>query len=140
MEIHQIKPIYIHQTKPKAHQTNYLMSATYLPCKIKLIKHISRKLQLYIDKLVPHKPQGASGLNDYHKNIFLFSLHAKIDSQSVLRRNKCICSNSHMLCYGCVQSCAIHNTFALHGGDVMHACHAIKTKCLWSQTMSNLIT
>ena len=36
--------------------------------------------------------------------------------QSVLRRNKCVCSGSHALFYGCVRSCAIHNSFASHDG------------------------
>ena len=36
--------------------------------------------------------------------------------QSVLRRNKCVCSGLHALCYGCVWSCAIHNFFASHDG------------------------
>ena len=31
-------------------------------------------------------------------------------------RNKCTCSSSRVLCYGCVQSCAIHNSFASYGG------------------------
>ena len=38
------------------------------------------------------------------------------EKQSVLGTNKCICSSSHMLCYGCMQLCVIHNSFASYGG------------------------
>ena len=36
--------------------------------------------------------------------------------QSVSGRNKCMCSSSHVLCYKCVWSCVIHNSFASYGG------------------------
>ena len=36
--------------------------------------------------------------------------------QSFSKGNKCMCSYSHALCYGCVWWCAIHNSFALYGG------------------------
>ena len=51
--------------------------------------------------------------------IFLQSLVLVFDLwyvQSVLRKSKCMCSSSHVLCYGHVQSCAIHNSFASSGG------------------------
>ena len=35
---------------------------------------------------------------------------------SVSGRNKCMCSSSHALCYGRLQSFAIHNSFASYGG------------------------
>ena len=47
-------------------------------------------------------------------------------TQSVLGRNECVCSSSHALCNGPVQSCAIHNSFALYDGNVIHPCHANK--------------
>ena len=47
---------------------------------------------------------------------------------SVSGRNKCMCSSSHVLCYGCMWLCAIHN-FILYGGDIIHACHADKAEC-----------
>ena len=49
--------------------------------------------------------------------------------QSVSERNKCMYSSSHALCYGRVQSCVIHNSFASHGRDVIYACRANKAEC-----------
>ena len=53
----------------------------------------------------------------------------KIMCQSVLGRNKCLCWSSHALCYGCMGSCATHNSFASYDGDVVCACHANKADC-----------
>ena len=60
--------------------------------------------------------------------------------QSVSGRNKCMCCSSHTLCYGCVQLCAIHNSFVYYDGDVILTCRANKTDCHGTQTLSNLIT
>ena len=46
--------------------------------------------------------------------------------QSVSGRNKCLCCISHALCYGRVQSCATHNSFASCNGNVICACRANK--------------
>ena len=35
----------------------------------------------------------------------------------------------HMLCYGCMQSWAIHNLIVSYGGGIIHACHANNTEC-----------
>ena len=40
-----------------------------------------------------------------------------------------MCCSSHELCYGCMQLCAIHNSFASYDGDVIRACHTIKADC-----------
>ena len=37
-------------------------------------------------------------------------------AQSVSGRNKCVCSSSHALCYRCLRSCEIHNSFASYDG------------------------
>ena len=55
--------------------------------------------------------------------------HFAEENQSVLGRNRCMCCSSHALCYGCMQSCAIHNSFASYDGDVIHACHTNKADC-----------
>ena len=60
--------------------------------------------------------------------------------QSVSGRNKCMCCSSHALCYGCVWSYVIHNSFASYDGDVILTCHANKADCQGAQTLSNLIT
>ena len=60
--------------------------------------------------------------------------------QSVWGRNKCMCCSSHMLCYGRVQLCVIHNYFASYDGDVILSCHANKTDFQGIQTLSNLIS
>ena len=57
--------------------------------------------------------------------------------QPVSGRNKC---SSYVLCYWCVQLCAIHNCFALYCGGVIPACWANKAECQWTWTLSNLIT
>ena len=36
--------------------------------------------------------------------------------QSVLGRNKCVCSSSHALCYRRMRSCEIHNSFVSYDG------------------------
>ena len=59
--------------------------------------------------------------------------------QSVLGRNKCMCYSSHVLCYGCVRSCVIHNSFASYDADVICACRANMADRQWTQTLSNLI-
>ena len=56
-------------------------------------------------------------------------LDTYVHIQSVSGRNKCMCSSSDALCYRCVRSCAIHNSFALYGGDVIRACRAKKAEC-----------
>ena len=35
----------------------------------------------------------------------------------------------HMLCYGCLQSWAIHNLIVSYGGGIIHACHANNAEC-----------
>ena len=60
--------------------------------------------------------------------------------QSVSQRNKCMYSSLHALCSGCVQSCAIYNSFAWNDGKVIHDCCASKAESQWTQTLSNLIT
>ena len=49
--------------------------------------------------------------------------------QSVSGRNKCMYCSSHVPCYGSVQSCAIHNSFASYDGDVICACRTNKIDC-----------
>ena len=49
--------------------------------------------------------------------------------QSVSGRNKYMCCISHALCYGWVQLCAIHNSFASYDGDVICAGRTNKTDC-----------
>ena len=39
--------------------------------------------------------------------------------QSVSGRNKCFCSSSHVLCYGCLRLCATHNSFASYDGNII---------------------
>ena len=51
-------------------------------------------------------------------------------------RNKCMCESSQALCYGHKRSCAIHNSFAPYGSDVIFACRANKTECWWTQTLT----
>ena len=51
------------------------------------------------------------------------------NAQFILGRNKCMCSSSHELCYGRMQSCAIHNYFASYDEDVFCACRANKADC-----------
>ena len=51
------------------------------------------------------------------------------ETHSVSGRNKCMCGSSHAICNGCVQSCAIHNSFALYDGEVICACRANKAEC-----------
>ena len=52
--------------------------------------------------------------------ILLFVLTLLLSTQSVIQsvsvRNKCVCSSLHMLCYGHVRSCVIHNSFATYDG------------------------
>ena len=50
-------------------------------------------------------------------------------NQSVSKTNKCMCRSSHALSYGRMQFCVIHNSFPLHGGDVIGACCANKAEC-----------
>ena len=46
--------------------------------------------------------------------------------QSVSGRNRCLCCSSHVLCYGRVQSCVIHNYFASYNGNIIRACRSNK--------------
>ena len=40
----------------------------------------------------------------------------KNNNQYVLGKNNCVCSSWHVLCYGCMQLCAIQNSFATYDG------------------------
>ena len=53
----------------------------------------------------------------------------KLNKASVSGTNKCNCCSSHTLCYGCVQSYAVHNSFASYDGEGIHCC-AKKADCL----------
>ena len=71
---------------------------------------------------------------------FFLNMNGNSTLQSVSRRNKCMCGSSHVLCYGCLQSCANHNSFASYDGDIICACRAHKSDYKWTETLSNLIT
>ena len=51
-----------------------------------------------------------------------------------------MCGSLHALCYGGVQSCAIHNSFPSYDGDVISAGRANKADCQCDKALSNLIT
>ena len=67
-------------------------------------------------------------------------MYGSWDMHSVWGRNKYMWGSSHMLCCGCMGSCAIHVSFALHGGDIICACCANKAECQWTRALSSLIT
>ena len=50
------------------------------------------------------------------KKITSFS-QRNIKYNIVLGRNKCMCGSSHLLCYGCMQSFVIHNSFGYMVGS-----------------------
>ena len=70
---------------------------------------------------------------------FLFFLQHSTSVQSVFGRNKSMCGSSHMLCYECMQFCAIHNSFALYGGGIIRDCCTKKAECQLTQILINLI-
>ena len=59
--------------------------------------------------------------------------------QYVLRRNKCMCSSLHALCYGCVWSCTIHNFFASYDGEFIPAYCTNMADSQWTEALSNMI-